>query len=88
MRKLHVLRAAQNLDRSLAGSLLDPARAVYVRPLESIKWPFLSGCKVRSSVAHGRRRRHAAAGNSLVTVAAVIALTLALIGAAVADSSR
>src|SRR5262245_44216933 len=31
MRKLHVLRAAQSLDRSLAGSLLVPVRTVYVR---------------------------------------------------------
>jgi hypothetical protein len=40
MRKLHVLRAAQNLDRSLAGSLLVPGPTVYVRSLESFKCPF------------------------------------------------
>src|SRR5262245_7099751 len=50
MRKLHVLRAAQNLDRSLAGSLLDPGPAVYVRSLGPSKRLFLPGCKVRSSV--------------------------------------
>jgi len=40
-----VLRAAQNLDRSLAGSLLDPGPAVYVRSLGPSKWLFLSRCK-------------------------------------------